>query len=155
MDKVNDLAQFYKVLGDETRLRLIRLLAAQEPGRALCVGSLAKALDTSASNISQHLKVLKDLGLVISNRRGYKLHYFLDPEQFRNYDRLRTDIFGEKFKKSTDPILTEEKTMCCNQDKDCMHPEHKQNPKDCTPEQIKECHGEGAKHHCCEDQKAS
>lgn len=155
MDKVNDLAQFYKVLGDETRLRLIQLLAGQEAGSALCVGSLAKALDTSASNVSQHLKVLKGLGLVIANRRGYKLHYFLNSEQFNDYDCLRADIFGETFTKSINPIQTEENNMCCKQDKDCSHPEHKQNPKDCTPEQIEECHGEGAKHHCCEDQEAS
>jgi DNA-binding transcriptional ArsR family regulator len=64
MDKVNELAQFYKALADETRLRLIQLLAQQTPGNTRCVGSLARALETTDSNVSQHLKILKDLGLV-------------------------------------------------------------------------------------------
>jgi len=154
VDKINDLAQFYKTLGDNTRLRLIHLLSNQEPGSALCVGCLAKVLDTSTSNISQHLRILKDMGLVIANRRGYRLHYFLDPNRFAEYDQLRREILEEPFTKPFKPRSTEDNTMCCKQNQNCKHPEQKPDPKDCTPEQIQKCHGEDAKHHCCEDQKA-
>ena len=99
MDHVNRLARFFKAFGDETRLRLVTLLAQQEPGSALCVGRLAYELDTTASNISQHLRVLKDLGLVHKERRGYRIHYFLDEEQLAAYRRrsrelLDFDVFG-------------------------------------------------------------
>ncbi len=45
--------------------------------------------------------------------------------------------------------------MCCNkecqgQHNDCIHPNERPNPKDCTPEQIQLCHGEGStKDHPC------
>ena len=154
MDKVNELAQFYKALADETRLRLIQLLAQQIPGNARCVGSLARALETTASNVSQHLKVLKDLELIKSSRRGYRVHYFLDQDRMQAFDQLRAAFLGDRF---SDPINIEEleeNTMCCKQDQDCKHSKRKPHPEDCTPEQIQECHGENAKHHCCENKEA-
>jgi DNA-binding transcriptional ArsR family regulator len=89
MNTITQLARFYKALGDETRLRLVALLARQTPGHALCVGRLATVLDTSASNVSQHLRVLKDLGLVRGERRGYTVHYFLDHDRLVVH-RIRT-----------------------------------------------------------------
>lgn len=153
MENVKDLAQFFKALGDETRLRLIYLLAKQAPERARCVGSLARALDTTASNVSQHLKVLKDLGLIVPSRHGYRIHYFLDQTQMAKYDLLRVELLGGTFTGQTNLEELEGTTMCCNQDKDCKHPDRKPNHEDCTPEQIEECHGEDVVHHCCEKQK--
>jgi DNA-binding transcriptional ArsR family regulator len=92
-----DLARFFKALGDETRLRLVGLLARQETGQALCVGRLAEELGVTASSVSQHLRVLKDLGLVRSERRGYHLHYFLDPDRLAAYQALIREQLGEDF----------------------------------------------------------
>lgn len=94
MNQQTDLSQFYKALGDETRLRLVILLARQRKGNALCVGRLARVLNSTSSNISQHLRILKSLGLVQSRRAGYKIHYFLDQEQFQYYQTLAKSIFG-------------------------------------------------------------
>ena len=155
MDDVYVLTQFYKALADETRLRLIQLLASQAPEQARCVSCLANQLETTASNVSQHLKALKDLGLVQSSRRGYRIHYVLDHDQLARYDQLRGELLGE-----SRPLPTfgnqelEETTMCCKQDQDCKHPDKKPKPEDCTPEQIEECHGKDAEHHCCEEEKA-
>jgi len=88
MDTVYHLAQFYKALGDETRLRLLTLLAEQEPERALCVGRLASALSVTPSAISQHLRILKGLGLVHAERKGYVIHYYLDRAQFAYYQNM-------------------------------------------------------------------
>lgn len=84
----DDLLDFHKAMGDQTRLRLVALLAAQGQGRAMCVSRLALELETSVSNVSQHLSVLKELGLVFSERRSYRIHYFLDREQFERYGSL-------------------------------------------------------------------
>jgi DNA-binding transcriptional ArsR family regulator len=92
-----ELVRFYKALGDETRLKLVALLAQQEPGRAMCVGRLARELGVTASAVSQHLRVLKDLGLVRGERRGYRLHYFLDPERLAAYHDLVREHLGEEF----------------------------------------------------------
>jgi DNA-binding transcriptional ArsR family regulator len=97
MNSVRDLARFFKALGDETRLSLVALLARQEPGRALCVGRLAEELEVTASAVSQHLRVLKDLGLVHAERRGYRIHYFLDQERLASYQALVREQLGEEF----------------------------------------------------------
>ncbi|MFP4345485.1 MAG: ArsR/SmtB family transcription factor [Anaerolineales bacterium] len=92
-----DLARFFKALGDETRLRLVALLAQQEPGAALCVSRLARELETTVPNISQHLRVLKDLGLVYGERRRYRIHYYLDPERLAVYRDLIRTLLGDTF----------------------------------------------------------
>ena len=95
MTEIRDLARFFKALGDETRLRLVDLLARQEANKALCVGRLAGELDTTPANVSQHLRVLKDLGLIRAERRGYHIHYFLDPERLDIYQRLMRDLLKQ------------------------------------------------------------
>ena len=97
MDEIRDLARFYKALGDETRLGLVGLLARQERSRALCVGRLACELGVTASAVSQHLRVLKDLGLVRGERRGYRIHYYLDQERLAAYQALARERLGEGF----------------------------------------------------------
>jgi len=148
MNETHDLARFFKALGDQTRLCLVALLARQEPGNALCVGRLAGELDTTTSNVSQHLRVLKDLGLVRGERRGYHIHYFLDQDRLAAYrdtvrELLRTELFG-------DPSGEEVSAMCRDEPCGCTHPGKKRDPQECTPEQIRECHGEEAEEHACE-----
>lgn len=145
MDKTYDLARFFKALGDETRLRLVALLARQERGKALCVGRLAGELETTASNVSQHLRVLKDLGLVRGKRRSYHIHYFLDQRRLVAYrdavrELLGTDLFGDSSEEEASPMYDE----TCG----CAHPGEKGDPQACTPEQISECHGEAEGHPC-------
>jgi ArsR family transcriptional regulator, arsenate/arsenite/antimonite-responsive transcriptional repressor len=97
MDGMRDLASFFRALGDETRLRLVALLAQQQPGRAMCVGRLAQELGVTASAVSQHLRLLKSLGLVHATRRGYRLHYFLDLQRLASYQDLVREQLGEGF----------------------------------------------------------
>jgi len=98
MDKTFwDLSRFFKALGDETRLQLIALLTQQEPGQAMCVGRLARELGVTDSAVSQHLRVLKDLSLVHAERRGYRLHYFLDSERLAAYQNLVREKLGSEF----------------------------------------------------------
>ncbi len=96
-EKIRRLTRFFKALGDETRLCLVALLTEQEPGSALCVGRLAQELDVTPSAVSQHLRVLKDLGLVQAERRGYRVHYFLDSEQLAAYQDLVYEQLGADF----------------------------------------------------------
>lgn len=64
-------------LGDPTRQRIVELLA---DGRGWPVGELAEELPVTRSAVSQHLKVLKDAGLVIDEPIGTRRLYRLDPE---------------------------------------------------------------------------
>ena len=97
MDQIRDLSRFFRALGDETRLHLVALLAQQKPGRAFCVGRLARELDVTPSAVSQHLRVLKDLGLVRGERRRHRIHYFLDQERLAEYQELARELLGEAF----------------------------------------------------------
>jgi DNA-binding transcriptional ArsR family regulator len=63
-------------LGDPTRRAIFERLAAGP----LAVGELARELPVSRPAVSQHLKVLKDAGLVIDRRAGTRRLYQLDPD---------------------------------------------------------------------------
>ncbi|OFX15643.1 MAG: hypothetical protein A2V59_00190 [Armatimonadetes bacterium RBG_19FT_COMBO_69_19] len=61
-------------LGDETRLKMVKLLAAHE---ALCVCELQQAFDLGQPTVSHHLKILREAGLVDVARRGTWAYYAL------------------------------------------------------------------------------
>jgi len=77
---IEEQAALFGVLADPTRLKLLRLLARQQEPNALCVNALAYQLGVTQSAISQHLRVLKAVGLVKGERRGYRIHYFINQE---------------------------------------------------------------------------
>jgi DNA-binding transcriptional ArsR family regulator len=77
---IEEQAALFGVLADPTRLKLLRLLSQQQQSNALCVNALACRLGITQSAVSQHLRVLKSAGLVKGERRGYRVHYFLNRE---------------------------------------------------------------------------
>ena len=74
---IEEQATVFNAFADPTRLRVVRLLARQRAPDALCVNALADLLGVTQSAVSQHLRVLKTLGLVRGNRRGNRIHYFV------------------------------------------------------------------------------
>jgi DNA-binding transcriptional ArsR family regulator len=154
MDNVSNLAQFYKALADDTRLKLVCLLAQQAPGYALCVGSLACRLGVTPSAISQHLRILKSLGLVHAERLGAQVHYYLDEERLAAFRTLELESLSLAMAAPADPNTTmEDDPMCCCKEKSkcCNSEKLKTKPKECSPEQIKECHGDVAEHCCTQE----
>jgi len=73
-DDPNELARMLKVLAAATRVRIVRLLK----GRELCVNALAARLGVTQGAVSQHLRVMRDAGIVIDEKRGYWVHYRLN-----------------------------------------------------------------------------
>ncbi|MEU0370042.1 metalloregulator ArsR/SmtB family transcription factor [Streptomyces sp. NPDC006283] len=73
-----DLSRMFKALSDPVRLRLLSLIASHEGGEA-CVCDLIGPFDVSQPTISQHLKVLREAGLVGSERRGTWVYYWVLP----------------------------------------------------------------------------
>lgn len=80
MGDIDEQANLFSVLADPTRLKLLRLLSKQQEPTALCVNALAYQLGVTQSAVSQHLRVLKSAGLVKGERRGYRIHYFINEE---------------------------------------------------------------------------
>ncbi|MFC8125594.1 ArsR/SmtB family transcription factor [Streptomyces sp. NPDC057302] len=74
-----ELAKVFKALGDPVRLRLLSMIATRQGGE-ICVCDLTPAFDLSQPTISHHLKLLKQAGLIDSERRGTWVYYRLLPE---------------------------------------------------------------------------
>ena len=87
-------ASAFAAFSDPTRLRLIKLLASQEEDRALCVNALAAVLGITQSAVSQHLRMLKNLGLVQGNREGYRIHYQLNPDVLQRFREMMEDALS-------------------------------------------------------------
>ena len=73
-----NIARLLKVLSVGTRLQIVQLLK----GRALCVNALAARLNVTQGAVSQHLRIMRDAGLVIDEKRGYFVHYHLNEQAF-------------------------------------------------------------------------
>jgi len=67
-------SRIFKVLSVGTRVRMIELLKH----RSLCVNALARALEITPAAVSQHLRVLRDVGIVQAEKKGYFVHYRVD-----------------------------------------------------------------------------
>jgi ArsR family transcriptional regulator len=70
---MEQLAQLYKALSEETRIRIMLLLMQGE----LCVCDIQAVLDEPQSKISRHLAYLKHSGLLNSKRVGVWMHYLI------------------------------------------------------------------------------
>ncbi len=68
-----ELTRLFKVLSDDTRLRILALLM----NRSLCVCMMCEVLDLSQPNVSKHLAKLRDMGLVKDNRHEQFIYYEL------------------------------------------------------------------------------
>jgi ArsR family transcriptional regulator len=82
-----DLAGVLKALADPVRLRLLSLIAAHTGGEA-CVCDLTDQFDVSQPTISHHLKVLREAGLLTSDRRASWVYYRVVPERMALLARL-------------------------------------------------------------------
>lgn len=73
MTAMRELEQTFKGLADGTRLRILSLLLHGE----LCVCDIQHVLDSSQPNVSRHLTYLRNSGLVIDRREGFRVFYRL------------------------------------------------------------------------------
>jgi ArsR family transcriptional regulator len=81
-----ELAPMFKALGDPVRLRLLSLIAAA--GDEACVCDLTGSFALTGPTISHHLRVLREAGLVDSQRRGTWVYYWLRPQVLRGLATL-------------------------------------------------------------------
>ena len=84
-DQAELIAPMFKALGDPVRLRLMSLIASTVEA---CVCDLTGDFEVSGPTISHHLKVLREAGLVDSERRGTWVYYWVRPEALRQLGAL-------------------------------------------------------------------
>lgn len=76
-----DPCEMFKVLGVGTRVRIIEMLKSKGP---LGVKNIAGVLGITPAAVSQHLKVLRQAGLVRNERKGYWIPYSIDERALEN-----------------------------------------------------------------------
>lgn len=79
-----EMAETFKVLGDETRLKIVLALSKQE----LCVLDIATVVGMSESAVSHQLRLLKSLRLVKQRKDGKMVFYSLDDEHIEDLLRV-------------------------------------------------------------------
>ena len=92
MNVICDVSDFFKTVGDSTRLRILMGLGNGE----LCVGDLSTLLDMSISAISHQLKVLRDNKLVKVRKDGKIVYYSLDDDHVKRLLKISFEHVKEK-----------------------------------------------------------
>ena len=82
-------AEIFKVLSVETRVKIIELLKSKGP---LGVKEISSLLGITPPAVSQHLKILKQAGLVRSERKGYWIPYSINEEALENCRELLDEV---------------------------------------------------------------
>jgi DNA-binding transcriptional ArsR family regulator len=90
MAKAAALARVFKVLSVDTRVRIVQLLKQ----RTLCVNALAARLDVTPAAVSQHLRILRDAGLVSADKQGYFVHYRINEKTLAKWEQLAGGLLG-------------------------------------------------------------
>ncbi len=89
---ITDLSDFFKILGDSTRLQILMSLQNGE----LCVSSLSNKLNMTPSAISHQLKSLRTAKLVKVRKKGKNAYYALNDDHIEKILNLSFEHINEK-----------------------------------------------------------
>ncbi len=98
--KDNKIAKYTKALGHPARVAILQLLLKKQ--NCIC-GDIVNELPLSQSTVSQHLKELKEAGLIKGDIDGVKICYCIDEKEWKNAQQL-LNVFFDSYKV---------KTKCC------------------------------------------
>ncbi len=85
----SEITEKFKALAHPARLKIMANLMERE----CCVGDMQKCLSLSQPNVSQHLGVLKEAGIIVGRREKNKICYKISDNRVRNI--LKTFDIGE------------------------------------------------------------
>ena len=88
-----EMAKIFKALSSESRIRILELIR----DRKLCVNAITQKLNITQPAVSQHLAILKDIGLVKSDRYGSIIHYQLDNSRLQDFKASVQKHLGDEF----------------------------------------------------------
>ena len=97
MEKQERLARFAKALGHPARIAILQFLAKQEQ---CYFGDIHEELPIAKATVSQHLKELKESGLIQGEIETPKVKYCINQENWKLASRLFADFFGQAICKS-------------------------------------------------------
>ncbi len=91
-DLFNKLAEFFKILGDTTRAKILYALDQNE----MCVCDIANVLGMSKSSISHQLAALRKMGIVKCRKQGKEVYYTLDDDHVKGLFELGIEHIEHK-----------------------------------------------------------
>lgn len=91
--ETEDLARFAKALGHPTRIKILKHLENQS---CCFTGDLVEVIPLAQSTISQHLKELKDAGLIQGEVNPPKIKYCIHQDNWAKAKELFSDLFSNK-----------------------------------------------------------
>lgn len=91
-DLLNKLTEFYKILGDTTRVKILYALDINE----MCVCDIANVLNMSKSSISHQLGALRRSGIVKCRKVGKEVFYSLDDEHVKQVFEVGIEHINHK-----------------------------------------------------------
>ncbi len=89
MADAEKLARIFKLFSVEARIRIVQALKR----RAMCVTELTSQLGISQEATSQHLRVLRDVGIVWFQKRGFHVYYSLDKQNIAFIHKAVSALF--------------------------------------------------------------
>lgn len=90
--ELGETAEFLKVIAEKNRLKILCLLQKQDR----CVCEMQEYFDLPQNLISHHLKVLRDFGLVSSQKEGTKIIYSINSQTLKHYYSLLSHYLNNK-----------------------------------------------------------
>lgn len=91
-DVLNKLAEFFKILGDTTRMKILFALDQNE----MCVCDIANVLGMSKSSVSHQLGTLRRSGIVKCRKSGKEVFYMLDDNHVKEVIEVGTEHIEHK-----------------------------------------------------------
>jgi DNA-binding transcriptional ArsR family regulator len=104
--------QALSALGQESRLRVFRLLVTRGP-KGIPAGDIAEELDVPANTLSSHLAVLSRAGLVLSRKQGRSVIYAVDVEGTRKLLAFLVEDCCQGQPKVCRPVIASALAECC------------------------------------------
>jgi len=89
--KDNRVAKYAKALSHPARVAILKLLVQK---KACVCGDIVDELPLSQSTVSQHLKELKEAGLIKGDIEGVKVCYCIDEKEWKTAQKLLNELFG-------------------------------------------------------------
>jgi len=96
-EEQNKIASIAKVIGHPARVAILQYLLKKQ--ECIC-GELVDVIGLSQPTISQHLKEMKNIGIIKGNIEGVKVCYCIDKKKYKEIQKIFNALFGQDLNKN-------------------------------------------------------
>lgn len=116
---MEQIVQIFKALGNEIRLKILIILSE----RKTCAKGISKQLNISEAAVSQHIRILKEAGIIVGVKAGYYVYYDIQEcvlqELVKYIEQINEDYSMIRYRQSIS-ILDKSRSVCkTDKDRSC------------------------------------